>query len=215
MFEPLKETTLDWLGLPLLEAALLAALVAALLVLLFRRERRLVPGSVGAAISALRVILAVLVVALLAEPALTERTRQIHRARAFILMDDSQSMSLEDRDRPAWQKLREAIAIGLLPPGVRETAPGKAASRLARALEEAVDQKAVDQEAAAPVAPDLEEALREAEAAVASARSMLGVAARPMLDAAACEQAAASLAALRASRGVERREKGAALVDSL
>ncbi len=207
MFEPLKETTLDWLGLPLLEAALLAALVAALLVLLFRRERRLVPGSVGAAISALRVILAVLVVALLAEPALTERTRQIHRARAFILMDDSQSMSLEDRDRPAWQKLREAIAIGLLPPGVRETAPGKAASRLARALEEAVDQKAVDQEAAAPVAPDLEEALREAEAAVASAR--------PMLGAAACGQAAAGLAALRARSGVERREKGAALVDSL
>ncbi|MBM4031896.1 MAG: hypothetical protein FJ291_08940 [Planctomycetes bacterium] len=88
--------------------ALGGSLVAELVLLLYALERRIVPRRTGFALAALRVAMALLVVVMLAQPVRSlDLTKTLQRFVA-VLVDDSASMHVPDKQLTAAEKLRLA-----------------------------------------------------------------------------------------------------------
>src|SRR5262245_41838629 len=113
-------TEIRFAGLPLWAFLLLASALLFLVVLGYRRDRGLAPVWVGRVLTALRAAAVLLLLAIFLEGALRRVSEEVLRKELLLVLDASQSMALEDGFRPAWQKAREAAALGLLPPGSRE-----------------------------------------------------------------------------------------------
>lgn len=134
----------------------LAALAAAGVVWLYRRDRALVPPGTARLLLALRIALVTLLLALLADPARMRRESVAEPGEILIVVDASRSFSLADPRRPPSQKVREAHALGLLPDA--EAAPADPlVSRALEAIEGATRRELLARALAAGV---LEEASR-------------------------------------------------------
>jgi len=95
---------------PLWVIALLGGGAVEALLALYRHEQTLVPRPVGRILLLLRVSAAILLILILAQPVFSRiRTREISRD-VVVLVDDSDSMHLSDRD----QTLRDRLAIARL-----------------------------------------------------------------------------------------------------
>jgi hypothetical protein len=125
-----SRTELHLSGLPLGVFLALAAGALALVVLLYRRDRGLVPGWLGRLLTALRAAAALLLLALFLQAGVRKVTEKVEPGELLLLLDASRSMALEDGYRPAWQKAREAEALGLLDAGERETTAARALAAL-------------------------------------------------------------------------------------
>jgi len=93
---------------PIWPLALVGAVTVELLVALYSLETNTVSRKTGLALSGLRVAMAVLVIAMLAQPVRSlELTSKLTRSVA-VLLDDSASMHVADRQMAPWRKLRLA-----------------------------------------------------------------------------------------------------------
>ncbi|MBI4606276.1 MAG: hypothetical protein HY721_30290 [Planctomycetes bacterium] len=115
------------LPLPLL--ALLLAAAGAGAVLLYRRERALVPRRAGRWLATSRCALVLLLLALLADPVKVARERVLERGDLLVVIDASRSFSLADPRRPQAQVEAEAAALGAAPGEVREASRRDLAAR--------------------------------------------------------------------------------------
>ncbi len=112
-------------------AALLVAAVAAIL-FLYRPDRALVSPAAGRWLAGLRAVEAILLIALLADPARVTRERVVVRGEVLVIVDGSRSFSLSDPHRPPEQVEAEARALGVAPAEAREASRwGLARSALA------------------------------------------------------------------------------------
>ena len=115
--------------------ALVGAVMTELLLLLYELERRIVPPRLGLAVAALRVALALVVVGMLSQPVRSvEFSRSLQRYVA-VLVDDSPSMQVPDKQMTAAERIR--LAEVLLPePPKRPWQLERAAQGLREAREE-------------------------------------------------------------------------------
>ncbi|MFP4057908.1 MAG: hypothetical protein ACLF0G_13660 [Candidatus Brocadiia bacterium] len=96
---------------PLWPLALLAAVAVEALLLLYRLERRIVPRRTGMALGALRVAVALLVVAMLCRPVRPYVSNRTIERYVAVLVDDSASMHVPDTNLGPSDKLRLAEAL--------------------------------------------------------------------------------------------------------
>lgn len=99
----------------------LAVVLSALIVYLYAIERKMVPRRLGLVLTGLRAALAVVVLLMLTEPIVSMKTTEPRRGTVIVMVDNSRSMQIADRERPAWEKLRIAGALGLLPEGIHRS----------------------------------------------------------------------------------------------
>lgn len=165
----------------------LALLACALIVWLYRLERQVVSRRLGLALTGLRVLVAVLLVAMLARPVLSRVRTTRQQGHLVLLIDTSASMGLADRQATPSERLRLAEALGV-PGGQRPYALDRLAPRLRSAGQALAPQaEQLSQLLAAP-----REVLTEQLAAQRPAIRDAVLAARDAL-AAGAEQAAAPL----------------------
>jgi len=88
--------------------ALAGAVVVEALLLLYALERRIVPHRVGLALAALRVAIALLVVAMLAQPVRSVDLSKSLQRFVAVLVDDSASMHVPDKQLTPAEKVRLA-----------------------------------------------------------------------------------------------------------
>lgn len=122
-------TEIHFAGLPLWVFLLLASALVVVVVLGYRRDRGLAPVWVGRVLTALRAAAVILLLAVFLEGALRRVGEEVLEKEVLFVLDGSRSMALEDGFRPAWQKAREAQALGLLPEG-REVSFERAAAAI-------------------------------------------------------------------------------------
>jgi len=112
-------------------ALALAAVLGVLIVHLYRTERHMVSRRVGRILTALRVGLLLVLMLMLTEPIIGITSTQPRRGVLVVMVDNSRSMQISDRERPGYEKLRLADALGLLPAGVRRSGLASAQENLA------------------------------------------------------------------------------------
>jgi len=100
----------DW---PIWPVALAAAALAEGLIALYRLERTIVSRRAGAALTALRLALAVLLALMLLQPVWVSIWTETRRKTVAVLVDVSASMQIADRQMPACSKLRLAEALSV------------------------------------------------------------------------------------------------------
>jgi len=121
-------TSLEFLGWPP-AAALAAAAAAAWLALRLRRtEHAVQPRRILIGLAALRTTAILLLAAALAEPALAWTDQRIEAPAVAIVIDRSGSMGLADPGLDPGVRLAEAVALGLIEPGLRPDAAARAAA---------------------------------------------------------------------------------------
>lgn len=98
---------------PIWPVALIAAAAAEALVWLYALERRTVSRRMGLALTALRLGLLGLVIAMLVQPVLVSIWSRTRKRALAVLVDASASMRIADRQLPAHQKLRLAEQFSL------------------------------------------------------------------------------------------------------
>ena len=84
-------------------------------VLLYRAERSRVSPTAGRLLMALRVVLLLLVILMLAQPVFVEENSRELKRTVAVLLDDSLSMRVPDTHLAPWEKVRLVEALGALP----------------------------------------------------------------------------------------------------
>src|SRR4051812_44253294 len=98
---------------------LFTALAGALVVYLYRAQQRVASRRLILLLTAIRVALMLLVLALLAGPVYQWRRTADAGGTLFVLLDQSPSMAHVDRQAPPVERLRWADALGLISPDLR------------------------------------------------------------------------------------------------
>lgn len=101
----------SWTSLAVLALVVTAA---ALVVVLSRYERRLVPPSVGYSLLLLRLLVIVVIWLALCQPVLTWHIDRSRTGRVIVAVDLSESMTTADRIATPAEKLRTAIGLGMI-----------------------------------------------------------------------------------------------------
>lgn len=135
---PLAELVARWLPIWLLPPILAALLACA--VSLYSRDRSLVPRGRGWFLTVVRLVLILILLVLLVDPAQVETSAIREPGELLVVMDTSRSMSRDDHYRAPVQKVEEALALGLLPQEARNAdeilkSGGTDASRAVRAVD--------------------------------------------------------------------------------
>jgi hypothetical protein len=115
-------------------ALVLAAVLGVLVVYLYRTERHMVSRRVGRLLTGLRVALIIILMLMLTEPIISITGTQPRRGVLMVMVDNSRSMQIADRERPGYEKLRLADALGLLPEGLHRSGLVSAREALAELL---------------------------------------------------------------------------------
>ena len=115
----------------------LIAVLGVLIVYLYRTERRMIRRWVGVVLTVLRVILLVILLLMLTDPIISITTTEGRLGTLIVMVDNSRSMQIPDGDRPGYEKLRLADALGLLGEGVHRSGLASAEEGLAVVLDDA------------------------------------------------------------------------------
>ncbi len=84
---------------------------------LYRTERGMVRPRIGVLLTVLRVALLVVLMLMFTEPIISITTTEQRRGKLIVMVDNSRSMQICDLERPDYEKLRIADALGLLRAG--------------------------------------------------------------------------------------------------
>ena len=125
------ELAFQFVGLPWWLVLPSAALLAWLIGRLARRELATQPRPVARGLVWLRRAVVVLVLIFLLEPTLTRTRSESELPTVAVVVDRSGSMALDDRQMAASARLDEAVALGLIDPDLRPSAPRRVAQVLA------------------------------------------------------------------------------------
>jgi len=128
------ELTLQFVGLAWWLVLPLALGAAWSIGRLARRELATQPPRVARGLAWLRRAVVVLVLLFLLEPTLTRIRTESELPIVAVVVDRSGSMALDDHQMAAGARLDEAVALGLIDPGLRPTAPRRVARALADLL---------------------------------------------------------------------------------
>ena len=99
----------------------LAIVLGGLIVYLYRAERSMIRRRAGRILTALRIALILILLVMLTEPIISITTTLNRKGTLIVMVDNSRSMQIPDLERPAWERLRLADALGLLPKGVHRS----------------------------------------------------------------------------------------------
>jgi hypothetical protein len=123
-------TEIEIAGVPIWILAPAAAVLAAVILFGYRRERGLVPARIGRLLTTLRLAAALLLLALFLDVTVRRIEERDEKAEVLLVLDGSRSMALRDEHRPGRQKVREAAALGLIDRKLRETSAERALAAL-------------------------------------------------------------------------------------
>ena len=121
----------------LLWAGVAALILGGLIVTLYRIERGMIRKGSGVVLTVLRVVLLVLLLLMLTEPIISMTRTEPRKGALIVLVDNSRSMQIPDRERPDYEKLRIADALGMLPEGVHRSGLAACEEQLAALLSDA------------------------------------------------------------------------------
>jgi hypothetical protein len=105
--------------------ALLFLLAIALVAYLYHAQRRIASRRAIITLTALRIALLALVVIVLAQPALRWIRTTNSAGTLWLMLDDSESMTMTDPQASPVERLRWADALGILPEGIRISRPDR------------------------------------------------------------------------------------------
>jgi len=115
---------------------LLFVMAAALVVYLYHAQQRIASRGVVHTLTAIRIILLLLLLAVLLQPALRWTRSTTTAGTLWLLLDDSQSMTMTDPQANPLERLRWSDALGLLPDGLRASRVDFHAAHLAALRQE-------------------------------------------------------------------------------
>ncbi len=115
----------------------LAIVLGALILYLYRAERSMVRPAAGRILTGLRIALVAVLLVMLTEPIISVTMTETRNGTLVVMVDNSRSMQVGDADRPAWERLRLADALGLLGEGVHRSGLRVSEESLGRVLTDA------------------------------------------------------------------------------